>query len=224
MRHRMRLGLAIMGLRILGGTTILRAEDMRTEFPDPGAVQSSGTGAAVRVDDSGFRLVEHGRWESQASLAAEAGSPIARPRSEMSRSGPPAGPRTNYRREIYLPHVREAEFRYELPSGLLDALVWVESRYNPLAVSKAGAGGLGQLMPGTARELGVDNRFDPRQNLDGSARYLRQMIDRFDGIHLALAAYNAGPRAVELSSRIPLNGETPAYVRNVLQRWRPGNQ
>lgn len=224
MRDWIRLGLAIMGSGILGGATNLRAEDMRIEVPDPGAVQSSRSGAAVRVDDSGFRLVEHGRWESLTSVAPDAGSPIVRPRSEMSRYGPAVAPRTNYRREIYLPQVREAEFRYELPSGLLDALVWVESRYNPLAVSKAGAGGLGQLMPGTARELGVGNRFDPRQNLDGSARYLRQMIDRFDGIHLALAAYNAGPRAVELSSGIPLNGETPAYVRNVLQRWRPGNQ
>ncbi|WP_232332897.1 lytic transglycosylase domain-containing protein [Novosphingobium aquimarinum] len=204
----MRLGLAIMGLGILSGATSLRAEDLQTESPDPGA--------AVRVYNNGFRLVEHGKWESRASVAPEAGSPIARPRSEMSRSGPPAGPRTNYRPEIYLPQVREAEFRYALPEGLLDALVWVESRYNPLAISKAGAGGLGQLMPGTARELGVRNRFDPRQNVDGAARYLRQMIDRFNLIHLALAAYNAGPRAVERSSGVPQNGETPAYVRNVL--------
>jgi soluble lytic murein transglycosylase-like protein len=223
MRDRMRLGLAIMGLGIVGGATNLRAEEMQTEVPNLGAVRSSSAGAAVRVDDNGFRLVEHGKWEIQASVASEAGSPIARPRSEMSRSSQPIALRTNYRREIYLPQVREAEFRYELPSGLLDALVWIESRYNPLAVSKAGAGGLGQLMPDTARELGVGNRFDPRQNLDGSARYLRQMLDRFDGVHLALAAYNAGPTAVERSEGIPLNGETPAYVRNVLQRWRPSS-
>jgi len=80
---------------------------------------------------------------------------------------------------------------------LLDALIWTESRCNPLAVSKAGAAGLGQLMPGTARELGVANRFDPRANLSGAARYLRQMLDRFGSSHLALAAYNAGPGAVE---------------------------
>lgn len=223
MRDWIGLGLAIMGSGILGGATNLRAEDMRIEVSDLGEDESRTTGAAVRVDDDGFRLVEHGMWESRAIVAPEAGSALARSRSEMSRSGPPAGPPTNYRREIYLPQVREAEFRYALPKGLLDALVWVESRYNPLAVSKAGAGGLGQLMPGTARELGVRNRFDPRQNLDGSARYLRLMIDRFDGIHLALAAYNAGPRAVERSGGIPLNGETPAYVQEVLQRWRPGN-
>lgn len=86
--------------------------------------------------------------------------------------------------------------RYALPTGLLDALVWTESRYNPLAVSRVGAAGLGQLMPATARELGVSNRFDPMANIDGAARYLRQMLDRFGTVHLALAAYNAGPRAV----------------------------
>jgi len=112
------------------------------------------------------------------------------------------------------------EARFGLPGGLLDALVWTESRYNPLAVSKAGAGGLGQLMAGTAGELGVANRFDPRANLEGSARYLRQMLDEFGVVHLALAAYNAGPGAVRRAGGIPKNGETPRYVRDVLRHWR----
>ena len=106
-------------------------------------------------------------------------------------------------------------------AGLLDALIWTESRYNPFAISRAGAAGLGQLMPGTAKELGVSNRFDPLSNLAGAARYLRQMLDRFGTVHMALAAYNAGPGAVERAGGIPLNGETPAYVRDVLRRWRP---
>jgi soluble lytic murein transglycosylase-like protein len=79
---------------------------------------------------------------------------------------------------------------------------------------------LGQLMPATARELGVTNRFDPVSNIDGAARYLRQMLDRFGVVHLALAAYNAGPGAVTKAGGIPRNGETPAYVRNVLRRWK----
>ena len=116
--------------------------------------------------------------------------------------------------------VYAAEMRYALPTGLLDALVWTESRYNPLAVSRVGAAGLGQLMPATARELGVSNRFDPMANIDGAARYLRQMLDRFGTVHLALAAYNAGPRAVTRAGGIPRNGETPVYVRNVLRRWK----
>src|SRR3546814_1055448 len=68
-------------------------------------------------------------------------------------------------------------------------------------------------MPGTARDLGVSNRFDPKANILGAARYLRQMLDKFGVVHLALAAYNAGPGAVERAGGIPRNGETPAYVR-----------
>jgi len=69
------------------------------------------------------------------------------------------------------------------------------------------------------RELGVTNRHDPAQNIDGGARYLRQMLDQFGAIHLALAAYNAGPGAVSRAGGIPKNRETPGYVRNVIRRW-----
>lgn len=124
-----------------------------------------------------------------------------------------------YREAIYLPLIQEAEFRHGLPPRLLQALIWAESRFNPLAVSPAGAAGLAQLMPGTARELGVINRHDPRQNIDGGARYLRRMLDRFGSVHLALAAYNAGPGAVNKAGGIPRNRETPGYVRSVLDRW-----
>lgn len=124
-----------------------------------------------------------------------------------------------YREAIYLPLIQEAEFRHRLPQRLLQALIWAESRFNPLAVSPAGAAGLAQLMPGTARELGVTNRHDPQQNIDGGARYLRQMLDRFGSVHLALAAYNAGPGAVTKAGGIPRNRETPGYVRSVLDRW-----
>jgi len=124
-----------------------------------------------------------------------------------------------YREALYEPLIREAEVRYRLPPGLMLALVWAESRFNPMAISPAGAAGLAQLMPKTARELGVSNRHDPAQNIDGGARYLSQMLDRFGEIHLALAAYNAGPGAVTRAGGIPRNRETPAYVRSVVQRW-----
>ena len=88
-----------------------------------------------------------------------------------------------------------------------------------MAVSPAGAAGLTQLMPGTARELGVTKRHDPAQNIDGGARYLKQMLDRFGSVHLALAAYKAGPGAVTKAGGIPRNRETPGYVRTVLDRW-----
>lgn len=120
---------------------------------------------------------------------------------------------------LYEPLIRQAEARYRLPPMLLRALVWQESRFNPMAISPAGAAGLAQLMPATARELGVTNRHDPAQNIDGGARYLRQMLDRFGSVHLALAAYNAGPGTVSRAGGIPKNRETPGYVRNVIQRW-----
>jgi soluble lytic murein transglycosylase-like protein len=197
----------------------------------PGAVadaadeQHQGYRLAQTAD--GFQLVEHGVWEVPAASAVQASvpSPITSASDGMrgQKSGKPrglAGP-NGFRRAAYLPHVYAAEARFGLPAGLLDALIWTESRYNPFAISRAGAAGLGQLMPGTAKELGVSNRFDPLSNLAGAARYLRQMLDRFGTVHMALAAYNAGPGAVERAGGIPLNGETPSYVRDVLRRWRP---
>jgi soluble lytic murein transglycosylase-like protein len=128
-------------------------------------------------------------------------------------------PTPSFRESLYLPTIREAEVRYGLPTRLLQALIWAESRFDPLAISPAGAAGLAQLMPATARELGVVNRHDPAESIDGGARYLRQMLDRFGAVHLALAAYNAGPGAVAKAGGIPRNRETPGYVRSVLSRW-----
>ena len=130
-----------------------------------------------------------------------------------------AGFQPSFRESLYLPMIREAEVRYRLPTRLLQALIWAESRFDPMAISPAGAAGLAQLMPATARELGVTNRHDAAQSIDGGARYLRQMLDRFGAIHLALAAYNAGPGAVARARGIPRNRETPGYVHNVLNRW-----
>ena len=104
-----------------------------------------------------------------------------------------------------------------VPASLLSALVWSESSYNPEAVSSAGARGLAQLMPSTAASLGVDID-DPTDNLRGGARYLRQMLDRFGRVDLALAAYNAGPTAVARAGGIPPYPETQQYVTKVLAR------
>ncbi len=112
---------------------------------------------------------------------------------------------------------REVEARFGLPSGLVEAVARVESGFDPCAVSPAGALGLMQLMPGTARALGVLDPFDPVQNVEAGARYLRQLLDRFGGdLQLALAAYNAGPGAVERYRGIPPYPETQAYVKKVL--------
>jgi soluble lytic murein transglycosylase-like protein len=122
-------------------------------------------------------------------------------------------------RPLIKPLVTAAELRHALPYGLLDALIVVESGYRPSAISRAGAAGLAQLMPGTARNMGVVNRFDITSSIDGGARYLRAQLDRFESIALALAAYNAGPGAVVRARGIPQNGETPDYVSKVLAAW-----
>ena len=106
----------------------------------------------------------------------------------------------------------------QISPALLEALVWQESRWRTGARSPKGAIGLAQLMPGTARDLGVDPG-DPHQNLAGGARYLRQQLDRFDGdVERALAAYNAGPGRVLRAKGIPPIRETQSYVRAVVDR------
>jgi hypothetical protein len=102
--------------------------------------------------------------------------------------------------------------------SLLSALVWQESRWNPQAVSRKGALGLAQLMPATARYLGV-NPSDPVQNLAGGARYLRMLLDQFDGdVEKALAAYNAGPGRVRSAGGVPAIAETRNYVSSIVSR------
>jgi soluble lytic murein transglycosylase-like protein len=110
---------------------------------------------------------------------------------------------------------------HDLDPSLVQALIQVESGYDASALSRKGAMGLMQLMPDTARELGVADPWDAVQNLRGGTRYLRQLLDRFAGdLELALAGYNAGPNAVERHRGIPPYRETSDYVQRVLQLYR----
>ena len=115
----------------------------------------------------------------------------------------------------YLAHAKAVAQKHGIPEDLFLRLVQQESGWNPGAVSSKGATGLAQLMPATARKLGVDIN-DPKQNLEGGARYLKMMYAKFGSWRLALAAYNAGPGAVEKHNGIPPYAETKNYVKAIL--------
>ncbi len=114
--------------------------------------------------------------------------------------------------------IEDAAAQYGMDPELITAVVAQESAGEPYAVSRAGARGLMQLMPATARDLNVRNIFNPRENILAGTRYLRRMLDRFGEVKLALASYNAGPNAVEKYKGIPPYAETQDYVEKVLAR------
>ncbi len=162
----------------------------------------------VRAGQGGYLCLHGRRWHIAKKPQAQPQPPAAarKPGSGLARK---AG---------YDQIVDEVSRTYGLESALLHAVVSVESRYNPKAVSRAGATGLMQLMPQTAKRYGVTDAFDPQQNLAGGARYLRDLLRMFNNdLSLALAAYNAGEHAViRHGNRIPPYRETLNYVPQVL--------
>ena len=146
---------------------------------------------------------------------------VERPAPPSSAARPaPALPRVvNVARPAaYRDLIQQAAERYTLAPELVESVIRVESNFEPRAVSPKGASGLMQLMPATARMLGVHNVFDVAQNIDGGVRHLRSLLDRYRGdVALALAAYNAGAEAVARYRGIPPYAETQAYVARILQ-------
>jgi len=175
------------GLRLSGSSSKSRAEQFARQ---------------TRLMDSRLST----QYQSSARLQPNAG------RQEIVLESAPNIPRYTGRRSEYLPHARQAAQRHGIPEDLFLRLVQQESGWNPNARSHKGAMGLAQLMPGTAAKLGV-NPNDPIQNLNGGARYLRMMYNQFGNWTLALAAYNAGPGAVQKHGGVPPYRETRNYVR-----------
>lgn len=125
--------------------------------------------------------------------------------------------------EVYA-WIEEAAKNFEISPLLVDSVVQVESNYNPFAVSPKGAQGLMQLMPATARRFGVSNAFDARQNIEGGVRYLRFLHDTFQDDRLAVAAYNAGEKAVTKWGTVPPYAETVSYVAKVGKKYGQAQQ
>lgn len=116
-------------------------------------------------------------------------------------------------------YVEEAAQKYDVNPALIDSVIQVESNYNPLAISPKGAEGLMQLMPATARRFGVQNTFDPRDNIHGGVKYLKFLQETFKDDRLAIAAYNAGEGAVAKYNNVPPYPETLNYVEQVGKRY-----
>ena len=161
-----------------------------------------------------------------APAAAPGGPPVAAPAGTI---GPPpeapatapaasAGAPASGGGSPYDAEIKAAAAKHDVDPAMLRGLIKQESNFDPKAGSPAGAQGLTQLMPGTARALGVADPSDPAQAIEGGARYLREQLDRFGGdAAKALAAYNAGPGAVERHGGVPPYAETREYVRRVLE-------
>ncbi len=163
-------------------------------------------------DAAGTLVLSDRRLDPSAPITtyAVAGAPAGVPSVRTTRQVPAVA-------ERFEPLVEEHAGRHGLRADLVRAVIQVESGFNPTATSPKGAMGLMQLMPGTARELGVVNAYDPAENIRGGTLYLRQLLDRYEGKEeLALAAYNAGFNAVERYGRqVPPYSETQNYVKKV---------
>ncbi len=161
----------------------------------------------------------NGRWRRLTRQSEVAG--VYRSSGAARRTA--AAPAGNGRADAtWLEHIRQAAEKYRLPEALLRAVMAVESNFNPSAVSEKGAIGLMQLMPMTARDMYVEDVYDPGQNIEGGARYLRYLANLYGGDMVkTLAAYNAGPEAVRRANGgIPDIPETREYVRKVVALYQ----
>ena len=205
--------------RILGtGFSLLLAVTLL--FPAPARaqvrklVEANGRVVFVNADDNTpVRKGPLSAKNSALSAAARAGSAAPVEDGDQNRY------RVLSRAEIDK-YVEELAAKHHVDPQLIRAVIMAESGYNPTATSRKGAQGLMQLMPGTAQQLGVRDAYNPKQNLEAGVRYLRALLDKYDGdLDKALAAYNAGEGTVERAGGVPNIRETQEYVRRITDRY-----
>lgn len=196
--------------------------------PGTSAAPSGGTSGGswshseifVFEGPDGQRLVTNQRQQNaNMNLVATYGRPTAQARcGERARQALASGGGE------FADLIRDAAGYNGIDPALVQSVIHVESCFDPQAISRVGAHGLMQLMPATAADLGVTDRFDPAQNIHGGTRYLAAMLNRFEGnLDLALAAYNAGPGAVERHGGVPPFPETQTYIQRVRAQYGSGN-
>lgn len=189
----------------LSGPTYTNPATPTSWSPTAGATSGGAAGPTAPTNGStkplgakGLAGMKHASAEQVAKLIPEAGKP-------------------------FVPQIMAAAKKYDVPPLLIASVIQQESNFDPNAGSGAGARGLMQLMPETGRSLGVSNPLDPAQSIDGGTKYLRQQLDEFGSLPKALAAYNAGPGAVQQHGGVPPYAETQDYVKKIpaqFEAWR----
>jgi len=219
-RPRVTVALALAGLSLC---LLAAPGSVEAGKPQPGASASGNNNYFKYVDEDGVIHItnrprdKQGDWKLYKSIAANRTGATQAPGKADSVKTLTIDNEKSHRYDAY---IRGAAQRYELPESFVRAVIHTESRFNPRAVSHAGAMGLMQLMPSTAKFLGVSQPFDPRQNIYGGCKLLRLLANRFNGdMVLVAAGYNAGAGAVLKYGGVPPYVETRAYVKSVLRRY-----
>lgn len=176
---------------------------------------------------SGTALADIYRYTDESGVVCYTDAPFGKKSELMLRDGSaeekpsPLSVKQPAARSDYSHYVQKAASKYDIDSALINAVIKTESNGNHRAVSRKGAIGLMQLMPTTASDMNVSNPYNPEENIEGGTRYLRTMLERFNGdLTLALAAYNAGPGTVEKYRTVPPISETRDYVKKVYSLYK----
>ncbi len=208
-------------LVVFGDGRVLRAESYQLADEDRIALSLAGGGRMTIPLELVDRIVDE-EYERTDADAGTDGRRHASPNEALPLRSVRAFEGRFPAVSLYSKEILDAAKRYRIDPALIAAVIRAESNFVPSAISRKGARGLMQLMPATARRLGVARAFDPRENIRGGTAYLAELADRFGetSVELILAAYNAGERAVEEFGGVPPYRETRAYVRRVSALWQ----